>query len=182
MLSADVIERRAWSLLVRAKVKKPTVDVDALATLLGAQIRSVEAEDDISGAIVRDGNRISIGVNAHHSLNRRRFTIAHEIGHLVLHDAEAQIDHGYSENVSRVRMTAFRDQKSSAAVDAKEIEANRYAAALLMPVAFLQKSLKSRTRPLRETDIRELASEYGVSLQAMSFRLVNIGVPVDVAG
>jgi Zn-dependent peptidase ImmA (M78 family) len=183
MLSSEAIERRAWNLLTRAKVKKPKVDVGALATQLGAIIRPVEAEDAISGAIVREGDRISIGVNAHHSLNRQRFTIAHELGHLVLHDAEAQIDHGYSETLHRgLRLAAFRDHTSREAIDDKEVEANRFAAALLMPMTFLEKSLRARPRPLREEDIRELAKEYGVSVQAMNFRLVNVGVAVDVAG
>ena len=183
MLSADTIERRAWDLLLKAKVKRPKVDVIALARLLGAQIKEVQAVDEISGAIIREGDRINIGVNADHSENRQRFTVAHEIGHLVLHDAEAQIDHGYSQRVhSGPRVTAFRDTTSSAAIDDKEIEANRYAAALLMPVPFLKNSLKARHQPLRETDISALAKEYGVSAQAMNFRLINVGIAIDVAG
>jgi|ERR1041385_382144 Zn-dependent peptidase ImmA (M78 family) len=182
MLSSEAIERRAWELLAKAKVRKPRVDVLAIAELLGAQIKEVRAADDISGAIIREGDKINIGVNARHSENRRRFTVAHEIGHLVLHDAEAQIDHGYAQRHAGLRVTAFRDQKSSAAIDDKEIEANRYAAALLMPVPFLKNSLRSRTQPVREIDLLDLAAEYGVSAQAMSFRLMNVGIAVDVAG
>ncbi len=183
MLNVEAIERRAWSLLMRAKVKRPRVEVEALAELLGARIKPVDAEDDISGAIVCDGARISIGVNSRHSSNRRRFTIAHEIGHLVLHDAEAQIDHGYPQVVHRgLKLAAFRDHTSSEGIDAREIEANRFAAALLMPGEFLKKSLKARPMPLREPDVRELAKEYGVSVQAMTLRLMNSGVEVDSAG
>jgi Zn-dependent peptidase ImmA (M78 family) len=183
MLSQETIERRAWKLLVKAGVKKPGFNVEKLATYLGATITEVEAEDDISGAIVREGNSINIGVNAKHHANRRRFTIAHEIGHLVLHDAEAQVDHGYGHTTHRgPRLAAFRDRVSSEATNPREIEANRYAAALLMPVQFLEKSIKKQPMPLREKEVQKLASEYDVSTQAMTYRLTNVGISVDLAG
>jgi Zn-dependent peptidase ImmA (M78 family) len=81
-----------------------------------------------------------------------------------------------------VRLAAFRNHVSSEAIDPKEIEANRFAAALLMPVPFLEKSLKARRLPLRESGIQELAREYGVSAQAMNYRLANLGIAIDMAG
>src|SRR5262249_26097925 len=118
MLSADKVERRARQLLTDAKVKEPPVDVHAIAHLLGATIRSVDGENDISGAIIRVRNKITIGVNANHAVVRKRFTIAHEIGHLILHDAEALVDHRYAQAPrDEIKMVGLRARVSSQAVD-----------------------------------------------------------------
>jgi Zn-dependent peptidase ImmA (M78 family) len=182
MLSVEKIERRARQLLKEAGIEKPPIDVRALARFLKATLRPVSADEDISGAIVREGSRITIGVNAAHHPNRKRFTIAHELGHLVLHDAAVQVDHRFTQVVSRdeIQLAALRSRISSEAVDPREIEANRFAAALLMPVDFLEASLEAHKLPLRDKDIARLATEYSVSVKAMTFRLVNLGVPVDM--
>ena len=48
-------------------------------------------EDDVSGFYFREGDRRVIGVNSTHPTVRQRFTIAHELGHAVLHDWKACI-------------------------------------------------------------------------------------------
>jgi Predicted Zn peptidase len=184
MLSPDQIERRAKQLLHEVNVTQPPVDVRAIARHLKATIRSVHAEEDISGAIVREGDKITIGVNAGHNERRKRFTIAHEIGHLVLHDAQAQVDHSYAEVPSRsgVRLAALRSRISSEAIDPREIEANRFAAALVMPAHLLEHALKKIEFPLTDDAVAALAGQFKVSVQALTFRLINLGIPVDVAG
>src|SRR6266498_5181494 len=125
VLSLEKIERRAKHLLAEAKVTGPAVDVRAVAKFLGATVRPVQAEEDISGAIVREGDQITIGINAAHPISRKRFTIAHEIGHLLLHDAEAQVDHQYAQTPrAGIQLAALRSRVSSEAVDPREIEAN----------------------------------------------------------
>ncbi len=182
MLSIEKIERRARQLLKDAAIEEPPIDVRAVARFLKATLRPVSADEDISGAILREGNHIIIGVNAAHHPNRKRFTIAHELGHLVLHDAAVQVDHRFTQVVSRdeIQLAALRSRISSEAVDPHEIEANRFAAALLMPADFLEKSLQTSKLPLGEKAIARLATEYNVSVKAMTFRLVNLGVPVDM--
>jgi len=183
MLSIEKIERRARQLLSDAKVTGPAVDVRAVAKFLRASIRPVEADENISGAIVREGDQITIGINSAHPITRKRFTIAHELGHLVLHDAEAKVDHRYAQAPrDGIQLAALRNRVSSEAVDPREIEANRFAASLLMPAHFLEGSLHSYKLPLGDADIIRLAREYNVSVQAMNYRLMNLGVPVDVAG
>jgi Zn-dependent peptidase ImmA (M78 family) len=183
MRSTEQIERRARQLLAEADITSPDVDVKAVAKFLGAIIRRVEADEDISGALVREDDQLIIGINRDHPVSRRRFTIAHEIGHIVLHDAEAKVDHRYAQAPrDGIRLAALRSRVSSEAVDPQEIEANRFAASLLMPAHFLEQSLRTYKLPLRDGDISKLATEYRVSVQAMNYRLMNLGIPVDVAG
>lgn len=61
------------------------VDVDALAGALGIEIELQPYRQDLCGTLQRVGSRWVIGVNRADSLNRRRFTVAHEIGHYVMH-------------------------------------------------------------------------------------------------
>jgi Zn-dependent peptidase ImmA (M78 family) len=94
--------------------------------------------------------------------NRQRFTIAHELGHLLLHKDEVHIDR------------AFRNSISSQAIDANEIEANRFAAELLMPFHLLKNEDISNIDVEDESSLRDLARKFKVSLQAMTLRVTNI--------
>src|SRR3712207_1001226 len=76
----------AVELLEEARVYKPPVPVERLARLRGVQVRYEPLEGDLSGMLFREGNRAIIGVNALHPKARQRFTIAHELGHLELHE------------------------------------------------------------------------------------------------
>lgn len=70
-----------------------------------------------------------------------------------------------------------RDKKSSLATDPNEIEANQYAAELLMPQRFLLSDfLKARAD--RSGIAIRLANKYQVSPKAMEFRLGNLGLLV----
>ena len=157
----------------------PPVDLDRIAAALGAEIRySHEFTDNISGVLVPMGDgRWVIGVNANHADTRQRFTIAHEIGHLVLHDFEAP----HADGVFQLRM---RNERSSDGSIDEEIEANQFAAELLMPANLLLKELASR--PIEyvapdfdteyEWDILRIAQRFKVSRQSLAFRLTALGV------
>lgn len=89
---------------------------------------------------------------------RQRFTIAHEIGHHVHGDLDAPRD--------------TTEQFSARARDPKEVAANRFAAALLMPAALVKHMVLEQ----RVTDLTKLAQTFGVSTAAMEFRLKAIGL------
>jgi Zn-dependent peptidase ImmA (M78 family) len=95
---------------------------------------------------------------------RRRFTIAHEVGHFVLHAARADAAAVFCRTVEvqeRVERT----------VDPLEREANRFAAELLMPEEAV------RASALRDgPDAAALAGRFGVSGLAMGWRLYNLGL------
>jgi Zn-dependent peptidase ImmA (M78 family) len=121
---ADVAARQ---LLDRIGWAEPPVEPARIAEeVLGVLIATVSMQSDMSGMLVRETDRVVIGVNDSHSASRQRFTIAHELGHLHLHKGRPVIID------SDVRVN-FRDGVSSLATDREEIEANRFAAALLMP-------------------------------------------------
>src|ERR1700759_201695 len=74
-------------LLSSHRIKSASIPVEKIATKLGAEVQLAPASDDLSGFLLRDtqNNRVIIGVNSCHHANRQRFTIAHELGHLLLH-------------------------------------------------------------------------------------------------
>lgn len=157
-------------LLEEHGIKKPPVPVEAIARAGGAEIRYSPFEGDISGMVFRDNARVVIGVNSLHHPNRQRFTIAHEIGHMLLHK-------GVEVHVDRAFRINLRNDVSSKAVDPEEIEANRFAAELLMPEHMLVGDLKGRVIDFEnEDDLRRFAVKYRVSLQAFTFRLINLGL------
>lgn len=151
-------------------IKKPPIPVETFARARGAEVRYSPFEGEISGMVFRDNDRVVIGVNSLHHPNRQRFTIAHEIGHMLLHK-------GVEVHVDRTFRINLRNDVSSQAVDPEEIEANRFAAELLMPEHMLVGDLKGRVIDFEnEEDLRRLAAKYRVSLQALTFRLINIGL------
>ena len=182
MRTESQIQRRILKILERAEIASPPIDVFQVANLLGADVRPEFADDDISGALYRHEDGPVIGVNASHHPHRQRFTIAHECGHLVLHDEPVYIDRTYtSARPSKSTPAFLRSAVSSAAIDSAEIEANQFAACLLMPKPFLIKDLQEETFPLTAESVEKLARSYKVSTQAMTYRLTNLDVPLDLA-
>jgi Zn-dependent peptidase ImmA (M78 family) len=132
---------------------------------------NLPANDDIFGAIVRQQGRIIIAVNPNQHPNRQRFTIAHELGHFFNHDYE----NDGKDHVDGDFRLHWRDSKSSQGVNWNEIEANQFAASLLMPENLLKADVE-QSLPLNKDAISHLASLYKVSRLAMQYRLVNLGI------
>jgi len=151
--------------------KQARVDIEAIARHLNAQVVEEKLDRSVSGLLYRDGDQVVIGVNSAHVDRRRRFTVAHEIGHLVLHKGRPLV-------LDHVRVN-FRDANSSTASDWEEIQANAFAAEILMPreqvIAAAKKLLEDRT--ITEAEIIDyLAQGFDVSNQAMEYRLINLGL------
>jgi Zn-dependent peptidase ImmA (M78 family) len=102
---------------------------------------------------------------------RQRFTIAHELGHFLLNrSAGLRVDR---EVIGRV-VTGRGDQ----ATPAEELEANVFAATVLMPEELLRKEMEAVGAAdlwFEERHIAEMAGRYGVSVQALVFRLSDLG-------
>ena len=169
------IRRRRIQLLVDELLSENAVDeapvpVSAIARAQGARIYFDKLEGDMSGFLFRDAQQMVIGVNTIHSKTRQNFTIAHEIGHLLLHDQEQM----HIDREFRVRL---RDDVSSQGTDDAEREANLFAASLLMPKEFLKKDLSKEDYVdiLDDAFLRGLGRKYGVSTQALVNRLKNLG-------
>jgi Zn-dependent peptidase ImmA (M78 family) len=163
------IEALVKNLLEEHRIQTPPVAVEPIARKLGAEIRYIpfQGKGEISGMVFREeGGRAVIGVNSLHHQNRQRFTIAHEIGHLLLH----------KHRDVHVDKALFRDDVASQATDPNEIAANRFAAELLMPKHLLMADLAQDVDLENEDDLLGLARRYRVSVQALTFRLANLGL------
>lgn len=114
---AKKIQRLVEQILVQNEISSLPIDVFLIANNKGIDIIPGDL-GDISGLLFRDGSRITIGVNQNHSETRKRFTIAHEIGHLILHGDQPL-------HVDKVFAVKLRSHVSSEAVDLEEIEANK---------------------------------------------------------
>src|SRR5579883_920382 len=140
------------------------VDVVAFAKALGLSVWEDDLENDVSGKIQKDpvnGGRAgySIIVNATEGLRRKRFTIAHETAHYLLHrDAMG---------ASVIDDVLYRSKLSNTL----EVQANRLAADILMPYSLIEEAMQNGTR-----DVEDRANLFKVSPAAMSIRL-NIPVP-----
>lgn len=163
----------AKDLLKRLGVPQPPIPVEDLARQLGAQLSFEPFGGDVSGMIVRDGERVVIGVNSAHAGTRQRFTIAHELGHLVLHEGQRVI-------VDRSLKVNLRDPRSALATNSQEIAANAFAAELLMPEDILRaevaRTVAERPSISDTVLVAELARRFDVSGQAMTYRLVNLRI------
>ncbi|MCC2102681.1 MAG: ImmA/IrrE family metallo-endopeptidase [Hyphomicrobiales bacterium] len=162
------VRRRAEEAL--QDLTQPPVDVMAVAARLGAEVRPFDLSADVSGILYREGDRRVIVVNQHHSVARQRFTIAHEIGHLALHKGEAV-------HVDEKFPIYFRDGRSTTAENVLEIEANAFAANLLMPADWLRADLDSMRIDFSDDEaLVRLADRYQVSTQAMALRLASLAL------
>jgi Zn-dependent peptidase ImmA (M78 family) len=172
-MSQRTARYEAEALARAAGVTKPPVDVKLIAQRLGLTIVTLELGDDVSGLLVSKGDSTVIAVQDGDSENRQRFTIAHEIGHFYLRH---QFTPGEHVHVDRGHAVTARNSRSSSGVDPKEIEANQFAACLLMPSALLAAKIKALgVKQLRDDHVTDLANEFKVSEQAMTIRLSTLG-------
>lgn len=138
------------------------VDVNGLARDLGLTVITDHAmPEDVAGKIVRDPRNSPAGftifINGRDNPRRRRFTLAHEAAHYILH--RDLIGDGLIDS-------AFYRSKLS---DIYERQANRLAADILMP--------STAVRNFYEAGIIEseaLAQRFNVSGQAMAIRMAEL--------
>lgn len=136
------------------------VNIDDMARRMGVTVHylpKLDGGDDISGRFdILNGNPIC-SVRSTDSTVRQRFTLAHELGHYAL-------NHG----------GGFRDNAASFNVynyDQREVDANKFAAEILMPKFAINYVIENRGTK----GVADLAQLFGVSQQAMTFRLKNLG-------
>lgn len=166
-----VIEAQAEQVLSESGAYRIPVPIDLVTAHLNLKTTSSGLTDDISGLLVVDKKQGIIGFNASHPPVRKRFTIAHEIGHYVLHVKQAQSRLFVDRYVYR------RDDESATGTDQEEVEANAFAAALLMPEKLLREEIKKNSfDPDDEDTLSSLAALFSVSTSAMSYRLVNLKI------
>ena len=170
---AKEIDARASELLRKHDLLSVPVDVHALAEKLGADVVADELDDDVSGFLLREKGACTIAINRQHHPNRQRFTLAHECGHLFLH-----ADKGDRLWIDKTLF--FRDGTSSSGDQLSEIQANQFAAGVLMPEELIKESL-GKAGPISDLDVARLALRFQVSERAMTVRLISLGLVESVA-
>lgn len=142
------------------------INVHSLAKSLHMDIIEKNYENEMDAAALHHNGRRLILVNNSQSANRKRFSIAHEIGHHLLHSDPLNVDIEIHH----------RDIKSSQGTDVKEVEANCFAASILMPERLLRSIIASGgIKNFSDEVIESLASKFQVSSQAMTIRLGSLG-------
>lgn len=167
--SAKQIRELVEDLLKRHGVaQKIPVPIEEIARAEGAELRYMPYDGDLSGMVYRDDDRTVIGVNSLHHPNRERFTIAHELGHMLMHKGkEVFVDRKFRIN--------FRDGASAEGIEPEEIDANRFAAEILIPYDMIVEDLKGQQLDaVDEEEIAKLARKYRVSTQTMTYRIFNL--------
>lgn len=155
---AQYIEGLAQQALKKIACDEPPVPVEDIANRMGLEIVEFPFHEKISGLLKKEEG--IIGVNKGQHPVRRRFTIAHELGHFLLgHDIEKGVDDDIIDDTF--------DKPYP-----QEREANLFASALLMPSDWVKKHFKAQGSGLSKIDLDKLSRAFGVSKQAMTIRLL----------
>jgi hypothetical protein len=133
--------------------------------------KNADLKNDVSGQIelVSDGSyKISIQKTDHYY--RKRFTMAHELGHFILH--RDKIRDGLDDN--KMYRTMYRGNNRVS--ETEETEANIYAAGVLMPEDLVVQYAKDRgvfvgNDNERKAAMQEMATAFQVSEVAMRIRI-----------
>lgn len=135
------------------------IDPILIAKAMGLEVFTASLPRDVSGKIFYKEKKIFIEQTDY--ITRQVFSVAHELGHYILHN----------DGTSH---TSLRDTTSSQGIDTKEIEANFFAANLLMP-----QDEVLRLVGLKFT-LDSMASYFNVSPLAMQYRLEKLGISAYV--
>jgi len=148
--------------IVDSFLREAPIRLSALASALGLRVISAKLPKGISGEIRPDPETrsgFSIRVNMGDPARRQRFTVAHEIGHYLLHRDE--IGDGITDDV------LYRSTLS----DSREAQANRLAADLLMPPQLVSHWTEKARNLQGDNFVSFLSDKFNVSAAAMKIRL-----------
>ncbi len=156
----DIEELTTQILIDNDLMYKAPIDIVFLANKYGIKSYGIEIKNEISGAIkyYKEEDKFEILVNINNSENRRRFTIAHELGHYFLHQKMLKNTDMYIDTLNRTVTKTDRRTKEM------EKEVDYFAGALLMNRELLKEIS-------RRYEIEELAKIFEVSTYAMLVRM-----------
>jgi len=139
------------------------VDITRMANNGGVEVNEVEFDDpEVAGMLITKNGKQIININQEDSEERKRFTIAHEIAHAILHPNTTSAMHiDYRQ--------ALKNYTNESELT-REIQANMLAAALLMPVRLVRNAWD------RLKDVDDVADLFKVSKRAAAIRLESLGL------
>lgn len=166
------ISKAASFLISENGIKNPPVNVETIAKNLDLDTIPYDLGEGVSGALFIKKDKGFIGYNPTNHRKRQRFTIAHEIGHFILHRTQDQ----EKIFVDKDFIVKYRSENKYTPLEYRqEQEANAFAAELLMPSFMIESALKDPKYHLSEPDLIDALSKlFDVSVPAMTIRLLNI--------
>jgi Zn-dependent peptidase ImmA (M78 family) len=154
-----------------------------------------QLKDNILGKIEFDPVKISVSKSLKTDLNRWRFTLAHEIGHLILHSTIFKDK--LSEKTDNEFSLSFRNFITEMTSRRIELQANIFASHLLLPYDRLSKVISRYfinenihrgylfldNQPVNQrlvfTLLTKISSDFGVSIEVAKIRLIRLGLLHD---
>jgi Zn-dependent peptidase ImmA (M78 family) len=151
--------------------------------------------EDVLGKIEFDPLKIQITKNLKIDLARWRYTLAHEIGHLILHSKI--LSEKISEKIDTEFSLSYKYNVSEMTSRRLEYQANLFASNLLLPISsltsvvtryFMEERIhKGRlywdhqpvNQQLSLALLTRISSLYGVSVEVARIRLVTLGLLID---
>jgi len=137
------------------------VKLGAIAKCLGIKVLLATLPRGTSAQIGQEDGSFVIRVNRHEAKHRKRFTLAHELAHYLLHRDRIVAEGGWSENV------LLRSGQPASV----EYEANRLASDLVIPSDQLAEATAEYSGPMTSEVIEDLARRFRVSTAAMEIKL-----------
>lgn len=159
MANYKKVSEKVEFILIENLISSPPVQVIDLAKNYGLDVRSAnfnKFSSKVAGLL--DLKKNIIFVNKDDSDHRKAFTVAHELGHFLLHADELKKNPQLS--------ILFRVPLGKTNSDPLEQEANAFAARLLVPTEMLNNFVKENIN-----DVSVLADIFGVSREVVVYRL-----------
>jgi len=148
------------------------VDPEKVARELGATVARHPTDNDVSGMLLRRDGQLVIGLNANLGTAGERFALAHLVGHLKIHRRRELILDGMARHRHGNLLCMPTDRE--------EAEANRFAGALLMPEGAVRRMAREADFDTAAQLVDLLAPRFEVSSAAMSYRLMSLGIILDI--
>jgi transcriptional regulator with XRE-family HTH domain len=160
-IRSDAPDQAAAELLQELAITAPPVKVRAAAAACGVLVIEWTFDESLSGLVVDTPEGAVIGVNETQTVTRKRFTVGHELGHVLLRHLQTfHVDLGDSQEDGDPPDYNWRHERA----------ANEFSAALLMPPTLVHDAFAATA------SVRGLAAMFEVSELAMGFRLDNLGL------
>lgn len=136
--------------------------IRAIETNLGIDVLVESREDDdFAGASITDPEYSLIYINTEQPITRALFTLAHELGHVLVQEGSFVVDQDLVANSDRERF------------------ANAFAAELLLPEDEIRELIEGET-PSAQV-LCSLLARYGTSYETLVYRLHNLRI-IDAVG
>lgn len=120
------------------------------------------------GRIIHGDGKSLIVVNDNIGFEtRRNFTLAHELGHYLMHRADL------IQHLDDSASLAWFDTKNKTRISQQEIEANTFAAEILLPSHLFKEEVFKQ--PFDPGLIREISDKYNVSRSSVIYRFIEMG-------